>query len=188
MQTRKDFLTATGTGATLAMVDPRALENAAEQPFRHRQVFAARGADAQALLNEMTNSLDVYEHDLGEGPGTLHVAAVLYGSAVIVGLDNAAWSRYRLAARIARADATNPFAAQVAELEARHASFFVCNKALIGIALSIFNATPNQTHTADDVLGDLQAHVLPNVVIVPAGVAALNALQEAKFTFVQASL
>jgi intracellular sulfur oxidation DsrE/DsrF family protein len=42
--------------------------------------------------------------------------------------------------------------------------------------------------SADELLNLLQSHVIAGITIVPAGVAALNALQEAKFTYVQASL
>lgn len=69
----------------------------------------------------------------------------------------------------------------------RGASFFVCNKALTGLAVSIANL-PSAQGSADELLSALQGHVLAGITIVPAGVAALNALQEAKFTYVQVSL
>jgi intracellular sulfur oxidation DsrE/DsrF family protein len=189
MHTRKEFLAgAAQAGVVAAAIDPSALQSAAEQPFRHRQVFAARGANADALCSEMANSLDAYEHDLGEGAGTLHLAAVLYGEGAAVALDDAAWTKYKLGERFGRNGTGNSFAAPIAALMHRKASFFVCNRALSGLAVSLFNAAPNPGKTADDVLADLQTHVLAGISIVPAGVAALNALQEAKFTYVQASL
>lgn len=82
---------------------------------------------------------------------------------------------------------TNPFIDPLHALMQRGASFFVCNKALTGLAVSIANL-PGAQPSADELLNALQSHVIPGITIVPAGVAALNALQEAKFTYVQVSL
>jgi intracellular sulfur oxidation DsrE/DsrF family protein len=57
------------------------------------------------------------------------------------------------------------------ELQARHVSFFACNNALADLA--------RRTGTTPDVL---RSHVLPGMMVVPAGVAAINALQEERFT------
>jgi hypothetical protein len=40
----------------------------------------------------------------------------------------------------------------------------------------------------EDVHAEFRAHLLPGALLVPAGVAALNAAQEARFTYVQAAL
>jgi intracellular sulfur oxidation DsrE/DsrF family protein len=188
MYTRATFLGGVShASAALAAFDRSAFEALAQQPFPHRQLFAARGTDAESLFNEMKNSLDAYEGDFGGGKGSLHVAAVLYGVAVTFALDGGAWAQYRLAQRVGRTQETNPFIDPMRVLMQRGTSFFVCNKALTGLAVSIANLPGVQT-SADELLNVLQSHVIAGITIVPAGVAALNALQEAKFTYVQASL
>ncbi len=188
MYTRATFLGGVShAGAALAAFDRSAFDALAQQPFPHRQLFAARGTNGEALFNEMKNSLDAYEGDFGGGKGSLHVAAVLYGAAAMFALDAGAWSQYRLAQRVGRIQGTNPFIDPLHALTQRGASFFVCNKALTGLAVSIANL-PGAQPSPDELLRALQSHVIPGITIVPAGVAALNALQEAKFTYVQASL
>lgn len=188
MYTRATFLGGVShAGAALAVFDRSAFEALAQQPFPHRQLFAARGTDGESLFNEMRNSLDAYEGEFGGGKGSLHVAAVFYGTAVTFALNDDAWSRYRLAQRVGRTQQTNPFVDPMQALMQRGASFFVCNKALTGLAVSIANL-PSAQGSADELLSALQGHVLAGITIVPAGVAALNALQEAKFTYVQVSL
>src|SRR5262249_36102247 len=152
--------------------DRNAFESTLQKPYRHRQVFAARSIDGETLFNEMNNSLDAYEHDFGEGPGTLHVAAVLYGGAASIALDSVAWAHYKIESRVRRDQRENPFVPSIQSLMGRGASFFVCNKALTGLAVAYANATSTQARTADDVLADMQKHIINGVTLVPAGVAA----------------
>jgi intracellular sulfur oxidation DsrE/DsrF family protein len=189
MYSRQEFLGGLSQlGVALASFDRAKFDAVVQQPYPHRQVFAARGSDADVLLEEMKNSLDAYEDGFGNGKGTLHVAAVLYGSAAVFALDDDAWGSYRLAERVDRSDRTNPYTSAIQGLTQRNASFFVCNMALTGIAVAMSNALPETQTSIDELLAKLQAHVVAGFTIVPAGVAALNALQEAKFTYLQATI
>jgi intracellular sulfur oxidation DsrE/DsrF family protein len=76
-------------------------------------------------------------------------------------------------------------------VEQHGASFFVCNNALSGIAGVIAKklTEPGKAVTRDQVVAihdDLATHFLPGALLVPAGVAAINAAQEAKFTLLVA--
>jgi intracellular sulfur oxidation DsrE/DsrF family protein len=155
---------------------------------RHRQVFGADGVDIGSLLEEMTSSFDAYEFALGEGPGTLEVLAVLYGAATPAAIAGPVWRTYRLAARLHRRDPVNPFGARVAALQARGARFVACNNSLRGLAIAVANGVPTVQQPVDDVLQAMRANLLPGVTIVPAGVAAIDAAQEAGYTYIQASL
>jgi intracellular sulfur oxidation DsrE/DsrF family protein len=189
MYSRQEFLGGLSQlSVALTSFDRAKFDAIVQQPYAHRQVFAARGSDAEVLFEEMKNSLDAYENGFGSGKGTLHVAAVLYGSAAVFGLDDTAWGSFRLAERVDRTDRSNPFVAVIRGLMQRNATFFVCNMALTGIAVAMSNAVPETQASIDDLLAKLQNHVVTGVTIVPAGVAALNALQEAKFTYVQATI
>jgi intracellular sulfur oxidation DsrE/DsrF family protein len=225
MIVRRDFLTATtavalggiatapARGATATSAWNRAaFEKILARTSRHRQVFAsARLADG-LVLHYMENSLNAYEHGFGEGPGTLHTAAVLYGPALAVTFQDRIWQKYHLNSVLAEAppsqgmvghveemvgsllhhgneastSANNPYASRVAALVHRGASFFVCDNALhkLSTQLSVTMRSPD----SDAIHNDLAAHLLPGAMVVPAGVAALNAAQEAHFTFFQATL
>lgn len=195
MSSRGAFLAATavvaaGSGmprrgrAATVDFDRAAFESRVQEPYRHRQAFAASQVADGAVLGFMFNSLNAYEAGFGEGPGTLHAAAVLYHTGVALALDDAAWRSWRIGEvirqtgdRVAAAvDDGNPFVRgpagwTFAELGRRGASFFVCRNALGDLA--------RRTGTSID---DLAAHLLPDMLIVPAGVATINALQEERFT------
>ena len=66
----------------------------ARAPFRHKQLFTSPRANNGAIFAFMRNSLNGYQFGWGEGPGTLHAAAVLNGLGVAQGLDDEMWARY----------------------------------------------------------------------------------------------
>lgn len=193
MSSRRTFISAGALAAVAggmpltALAAPAAFDRAAFEarvraPFAHRQAFASALTADGAVLGFMRNSLDAYDGPMGE-PGSLHAAAVLYHHGVALGLDDDAWRRFALANRLRaagdRVSASgdgNPYlhsarGGGIAELQARHASFFVCRNALNDLAT-----------TSGTDLATLAAHLLPGTMLVPAGVAAINALQEEHFT------
>ena len=114
-------------------------------------------------------------------------------------LDDSMYAKYPLAATIIKVAGTakpgidqgtqaNPEATFYGELVAEHGvSFFVCNNALSGIAAAVAGAiapagAPATRAAFVAVHDDMAAHFLPGTWLVPAGVAALNAAQEAHFT------
>ena len=174
---------------TAASFDLVAFQARARLPYPHRQAFASGHVSDGAVLGFMANSLNAYESGFADRPGTLHAAAVLYGRSVIMALGDRAWSSYKLADLVRAAgdhvgdDAAsgNPYVRgpkgwSFAELQQRGASFFVCRNALNDVA--------RKTGTT---LADLEAQLLPGMMVVPAGVAAINALQEEHFTLFVAS-
>lgn len=198
MTSRLNFLAAGAAGAVTAAAagvpataraagpgfDRAAFERRARAPFRHRQAFASPLVAGGAVLGFMYNSLNAYETGFGDGPGTLHAAAVLYHLGAALALDDDAWRTFSLADGLRRAGdrveaaATdgNPFVRQprgwtFGDLQRRNASFFVCRNALGDLA-----------RRSGTTLDALARHLLPGMMVVPAGVAALNALQEERFT------
>lgn len=178
-----------------------------EQPFAHRQVVVATSYQgATTALSHARNSLAAYSdpHGFAAGPDSLHVAAVFYGGyAYAISLDDAMYAKYGIASLVdremhgsesnyaatAKATRRNFDAETYKGLVAEHGvSFFVCNNALSGFAYDVARAlTPEGTAvTRDQVVAthdDMVQHFLPGTLLVPAGVAALNAAQEAHFTF-----
>jgi intracellular sulfur oxidation DsrE/DsrF family protein len=192
---RRAFLAASVIGAALTTIeampvaaaastafDRAAFEARIRAPFRHRQAFAAPRVANGAVLGFMLNSLNAYEYGFGEGPGTLHAAAVFYSIGVTMAMDDEAWNTFHLSDLTVRSgDAVpdhagngNPFGRRFVELQQRNASFFVCSNALRDLA--------GRAGTTIDVL---ITHLLPGMMLVPAGVAAINALQEERFTLFQ---
>jgi hypothetical protein len=170
------------------------------QPFAHRQLVSAtsyeRSADALAF---MSNTLRAYADPIGfnAGPKSVHAAAVFYhGTSVLMVVDDTMYAKYSLGAIIAPATSdamtANPHASDVHALVADHgASFFVCNNALSGVAGMIAKkiAPAGTAVTRAQVVAvhaDLVAHFVPGTLLVPAGVAAINAAQEAHFTLLVA--
>jgi intracellular sulfur oxidation DsrE/DsrF family protein len=174
------------------------------RPAAHRQVLATKSfADARDSLNLMRNSIEAYTDPryFAAGPNAMHAAAVFYhGSSPLLAVDDAMFAKYPLARGlitfagtakpgIEKEAKTNPGATAMAELVAHHGvSFFVCNNALSGISAWIaMQVTPaGSPATRAQVVAihdELVQHFLPGAVLVPAGVAAINAAQEAHFTF-----
>jgi hypothetical protein len=178
-----------------------------DRPFAHRQLVSAMSyAQATDTLAFMSNTLRAYADPIGfnAGPKSVHVAAVFYhGASALLAVDDAMYAKYPLAAIVAPpADAaktsdvpaprSNPHAAAFRDLVTTSgASFFICNNALSGLAGAIAKklADPGTAVTRDQVVAvhvDLVAHFLPGTLLVPAGVAAINAAQEARFTLLVA--
>ncbi len=177
-----------------ALYDFDAIAARLQKPARHRQVFAVQRVGDGHVLGMMRNALVAYEETLREGAGALHVAAVLYANGVPLGLDDDAWRKYKLAdasARrgdpIGRRGDGNPFlhdgAGSVDALTRRGVSLFVCDNALAELAAFLTAVAATTRDDAATVRADLRKHLVTGALLVPAGIATLNAAQEAHFTF-----
>ena len=212
MTSRRDFLAAAALGAAQPLFADIGPLLAA--PHRHRMVFGVTQVHDGAALGQMKNAFNAYAFARREGPGTLHVVGVLYGSSVALALDDAAWRTYRIAQALrSRGDAVtrdgatagNPFAHETADgaagdpddprssaqdtslaaLARRGTTFLVCNNALTGFARALVTDA-NVAGPVDRVLAALRAGFLPGVLLVPAGVGAINDAQEARYSYVAA--
>ncbi len=162
---------------------------------KHRQFFHATGPGDGAAMLMAANFLDIYTSTYGARPE--HVSAVIgvHGSALPIGLVDAAWEKYELGKRISVTDPDtkepakrNVFAVSgpisIDTVMRRGVVLLVCNVALtrfsgaIATALSLPQA---------EVYNDLKTSVLPGAIVVPALVVAINRAQEKGFTYVRAS-
>jgi intracellular sulfur oxidation DsrE/DsrF family protein len=66
------------------------------------------------------------------------------------------------------------------------ATFFACNNTIVQYATLLAAGPSAAGRDAEQIRNDLLAHMLPGTMLVPAGVAALVAAQEAKFTYAPA--
>jgi hypothetical protein len=207
--TRSEFLSATaaaavapavaaGPNAAASPYDFAAIDAALNRPARHRQVFAvARIADG-TVMSLVNHTLDAYETTMGEGKGAMHPATVFYSRGVVLGLGDRIWQTYRIAEAARRrgevltatTSAGNPFSDDLRGLVARGTTLFVCDNALADWSryLPAMMGSTGGESSPEEIHAELRRNLVPGALLVPAGVAALNASQEARFTFVQASL
>lgn len=204
---------AAGNGGVLSYAG---LLESARAPFRHKQLFTSPRANNGAIFAYMRNSLNGYQFGWGEGPGTLHAAAVLNGLGVAQGVNDEMWARYRLGEVLARHNdpvtsagaergnpwlhAAAPFArddrdpsapfnrdASVETLLRRNASFFVCDNALRQLAIKTIDAG-FATSDLDRLHAELRGNLFRGALLVPAGVTTVDALQQERFTLYDASV
>ena len=161
----------------------------------HRQLFHSTAHGDGAAMLMAINFLDVYAADYGATPG--HVSAVIgvHGSALPIGLNDAAWDKYELGKRINVTDPNtkeparrNVFAVggplSIDTAIRRGVVLLVCNVALTLTARSL--ATARSLPEAD-VYNELKQSVIPGGVLVPGLVVAIGRAQENGFTYVRAS-
>ncbi len=213
MSTRKDFLTTVAAAAATPAVTARPIPTTApatpELTFqfdqtrfneilaknaKHKQCFGIMKLSGGAPLEGMDNSIRAYDDFLKEGPGSMQAVAVLYhGPSVGFAMDDDIWNDYLIPglshapAHIREDVGTikrgrgNPFKSEVRDLVNKGSSFFVCHNAIAGFSELLAGALKTdvrKTHAA------LMAGILPGAMVVPAGVMAINACQEAKFTYI----
>ncbi|HET7813648.1 MAG TPA: hypothetical protein VFL13_04680 [Candidatus Baltobacteraceae bacterium] len=166
------------------------------KPARHKQCFGSKKIDGGTVLYAMQNSMNAYEEFLDEGPGAMQAVAVLYhGASIAIAMSNTVWndllfpSLKKLPEEIRKdfADAVpgkgNPYLAKdlLPAMVARGCSFFVCHNAIAGFA-QLASAALKRPY--ESVHRELLAGLVPGALAVPAGVMAVNACQEAKFTYI----
>ncbi len=162
---------------------------------KHRQLFHATGHGDGAAMLMAANYLDVYASAYGARPE--HVSAVIgvHGTALPIGLVDAAWEKYELGKRMSITDPDTKEPAKrnvyavggpisIDTVMRRGVVLLVCNVALT--RLSGLIATALSSPQAD-VYNDLKTWVLPGAVVVPGLVVAMNRAQEKGFTYVRAS-
>lgn len=175
----------------------------------HKHLFASVEIDGGEVFGAMRNTLNAYR-DVGTALSDVFPVAVLYhGPAILLGFDDWIWDRYvipfaqknqanRLGKQIASvrrgSDRGNPClraqgGADDSSIRALIADtgayFFICNNAAHGMA-GFFARSLGKPE--DVVYADLTKHLVPNAMLVPAGVWAIHAIQEQRFTLLQTSL
>ncbi|MGA8535393.1 MAG: hypothetical protein WB615_14895 [Candidatus Tumulicola sp.] len=176
----------------------------------HRHVFASTKVDGGIVLGAMRNTLNAYA-DVGIALHDVFPVAVLYhGASVMLAFDDAMWKEYFIPlhakpmknAEFAK-DFDSIYDAKTHGNPCLHkkgghedisiesliadagAHFFVCNNATKGFAEFLATRFKKKSLT---VYHDLAAHLVPNASLVPAGVWAVLAIQERKYTLLQTSL
>ena len=166
----------------------------------HKQVFPATSPSVQNNSNQslylhMQFAMNGFAFSLPGGPQHIATLGVLSGSAVLLGLKDDVWHRYKLGTRVGLAPTNIYYTArsnldlnvspndpngiyQDASAQAvlkRGGAFFLCHHALTYQAAQ---CSVNGGQSIDEVLKDFMANVLPGFLIVPSGVTALQLAAE----------
>jgi hypothetical protein len=165
---------------------------------KHKYLFACI-SEVTVALAAIRSTLNAY-HVLDVSASEIAPAVVFYhGVSVLYGFDDAVWSRYVIPTNSAPASnakgktAGNPIlkkkggdwdSSVTALIADANVHFFVCNLATHGWATRIAKQLNVQ---AKDVYADLASHMIPNAMLVPAGVWAIHAIQERQYTPLQFS-
>ncbi|HTX57623.1 MAG TPA: hypothetical protein VMD47_11050 [Candidatus Acidoferrales bacterium] len=201
-------------GATAAPANPKldfdldAFNALLETSQSHKNLFAACVINGGEVFGAIRNTLNAYR-DTGIDWNDVFPVAVLYhGVSIALAFDDAAWNDYfipfarhspksyapRVQIESVRTTGGNPCLREqggrndtsirslIADAGTR---FFVCNNAAHGFANAI---AVKLKKSPDTVYADLARHLVPNAMLVPAGVWAVHAIQEQRFTLLHTSL
>lgn len=171
-------------------------------PGAHKQVFQSVtpliiGGWASLYIH-MQNSINAYQFSLGLGK--LLTLGVLIGPSIVLGLNDAMWTKYGFGTGVLGQamglSATNTYYKAASNLDTsvspddpkgiyqdwtaqaiskRGGQFFVCHNAMTAVAMLVAMKTKGKTET---VLADWEKNLLPGFQMVPAGVAAVQQAQE----------
>jgi hypothetical protein len=172
---------------------------------RVRQVFDVTAINEGKFLNNIKNSLNGFEFGFGIPPKQVQIVAALHGPANMINYDDSMWAKYRIGEWLSVTDPETGkpavrnifFPSKAAKTEAKEdpsdekSSFQ--DRSVEGLQrrgvkfLSCHTATEEQapvivgrlklTEEPEAVVKDLQAHTLPNVLIVASMVASVALLQ-----------
>lgn len=175
----------------------------------HKNLFTAVQIEGGEVFSAMRNTLNAYRDVDVDWSDVLPVAVLYHGFAILLAFDDLIWNRYVIpfsgklkhgngAAQIASVrkldvggnpclreqggDGDTSIRSLVADAGAR---FFVCNNAALGVASMVARSLGKPY---DEVYADFAHHLVPNATLVPAGVWAVHAIQEQRFTLLQTSL
>jgi intracellular sulfur oxidation DsrE/DsrF family protein len=160
---------------------------------RHRTFFDTAAWNGGDAFGYPGRYLDAMRDGYGAAPAAVQVVIGFHGNTWPLALDDDRWSRYQLGKivgvddpatkaralrNVARSDAVGePFAAaSLVGMQKRGATILVCNNTLRRNSREI--AAAMEGGDAEKVYADFRAGVLPEVIVVPAMVAAIALAQE----------
>jgi intracellular sulfur oxidation DsrE/DsrF family protein len=185
-------------------------EKLVRSPAKAKQVYDVRAVGEGKFLNNVKNSLNGFRYGFGIANDDIKIAVALHGPSNALAFDDAMWQKYRLGEFV---DVNDPATGKPATrniffpaktngsdnlqdrssklqdrsieaLQHRGVKFLSCHTATeeqVAAMIKKFSLTS----PAEEIVKDLQAHVLSDVLIVPAMVATIALLQsEGHFTYI----
>jgi hypothetical protein len=189
--------------------DLTAFDGVLNVPAAHKHLFAAAKLNGGLILDNVRSTLTAYS-SIGVSLKDVQPAVVFYHFTTCLGFDDTIWNDYFIPTAPKKSDLTefakdfnsvydaksrgNPclhktgksddtsIESLVADANAR---FFVCNNAtryVAGFMAKQLKLEPLQVYTK------MTSHLVPNAMLVPAGVWGIHAVQERHYTYLQATL
>jgi hypothetical protein len=174
-------------------------------PSGFDQQFLAKSADIKQIwdfvtiaqiypqgLNPIRNAMDAFQFTYKK---TLYPVICLRGNAVIYGIDDAMWTKYRLGTMFgqnnkASANGNPLYSQQISDvsqdsslqaLQQRGAHVALCHDALVGLA---GNLEAQRGLVSDNtVYNELAAHLVPDAQLTPSGSSLIAVAQHLGFTY-----
>jgi hypothetical protein len=164
----------------------------------NRMLFDAPHPAGAVPLVHALNYYESWKAAEGVGDDAIDAVITLYGGTTLHGLDDAMWAKYGLGEAMGQTApdgtpyTTNPWRvdpvfdgnplppAGIEALAGRGATFLLCNNALTYFAGKVAAA---HGLDAEAVYGDMKAHILPEVTLVPAMVVAIDQAQQAGVSY-----
>jgi intracellular sulfur oxidation DsrE/DsrF family protein len=177
---------------------------------RAKQVYDVRAVGEGKFLNNVKNSLNGFRYGFGIPDDQIKIAVALHGPSNALAFDDSMWQKYRLGEFVEVNDPSTGKAAtrniffprkpnassaledpssqvqdhSIEALQHRGVKFLCCHTATEEQVSSMVRKFSLKA-PAEEIVKDLQAHVLPGVLIVPAMVATVSLLQsEGRFTYI----
>ena len=177
-----------------------------------KQVYDIRQIGEGKFLNNIKNSLNGLQFGFGVARKEIKVVAALHGPPNMLNFNDDAWLKYRLGEFLQVNDPMTGSPAvrniyfpgkgfketdldaeqsllqdtSIETLQSRGVTFLSCHTATEE-QVRILVKQRALKEPVEDIVNDLQSHALPNVMIVPAMVAAICMLQsEGRFTYITA--
>ena len=166
---------------------------------KHRQFFDAPSPNGGVPLVHILNYYDTYNKAFNVKDADIDAVLTFYGATTFYGLNDAAWSKYKLGEFLETADPStgkpataNPWRtapvvlgmtlpmASIESLQRRGATTILCNN-----ALTIFSGLLAAKRGLDPsvVYEDLKANILPGVELVPGMVVAVEQAANAGLSY-----
>jgi intracellular sulfur oxidation DsrE/DsrF family protein len=184
------------------------------RPLTVRQIFEWPNINNSELYANAVNALNAWQFAYDVPPDQIQVVVQAYASATVATFDDYIWNTYSIGQTLQYRDSqgnpasTNPFfhsaipADQVATpptdqsdpyysdgsiegLQRRGTLFLCCNNSLRGAASSAYQSGRNPNNLSlDDIVSDMQQHLIPGALLVPAGSAEIARLQDKGYRLV----
>jgi intracellular sulfur oxidation DsrE/DsrF family protein len=181
-----------------------------KNPARAKQVFDVHPIDDGRFLNSIKNALNGLHFGFGLPAQEIKIAAAMHGASNMLNFDDSMWEKYRLGEWLKVNDpktgkpavrnpylrknddgSTNPDDSNstfqdisIETLQGRGVQFLSCHTASEEQAKALVSQYSLKA-SPEEIVRDLQAHILPGVLIVPAMVAAIAMLQiDGRFTYI----
>lgn len=189
--------------------DVSAFDTVLNVPATHKHLFASAKLNGGLILDAARNTVDAYR-DIGVSPKDVQPVLVFYHFSSVLGFSDTIWNEYFIPLQpkgTQLGEAAKDFASVydgktrgnpclhntgksgdtsieglIADANAR---FFVCNNAtkyFAGYAASKLKLDPLVVYA------NMASNLVPNAMLVPAGVWAICAVQERHYTYLQATL